>query len=87
MIINGVAVREDQYVATVGWHWNSREGDECVITWDRHTTRMTWGECAAGQDIWSKQQLVGRWANTERTIAGARAIVRAFLAEWPGSRP
>ncbi|HTF49434.1 MAG TPA: hypothetical protein VK735_18485 [Pseudonocardia sp.] len=70
---------ETIYPATVGWHWFNEDGAEYSITWERWTSRMTFGIRIAGRDDWSKTDMAPRWANHSKTLEGARAVVKHYL--------
>lgn len=80
MIINGVTVHESVLPAAVSWRWTSEDGGEYSITWLRWTSQMIFGVRVKGNEAWSSTRMAQRWDNTEKTVDGARAVVREFLA-------
>jgi len=80
MEINGVPVREVVSSAVAAWFWTNEDGAEYSITWLRYTAQMLFGVRVKGQEAWSTTRMHMRFDNQAKTIDGARAVVRAFLA-------
>lgn len=80
MEINGVTVREIDSPAVAAWFWTNEDGADFSITWLRFTVQMLFGVRVKGQEAWSTTRMHTRFDNQAKTLEGARAVVRVFLA-------